>query len=411
MKILWFCSQPLRDQDPSFTGSWLQPMAEELLKTGKIELGVMAFGPVKKVTRLDFRQVKQWLIPAALKFGKDGLPSQSVLSDIITAVKYFSPDLIHIWGAEYFWGLLTARGIIARPALLEIQGLKSACAKVFYGGLSVRERFACISIKEILKCRTMSSDCQDFINWIPFENEIIRGHRFISVQSPWTYANISDVNPVAKLFDTNIVLRDAFYKAPLWQSPDSPVIFTTAAYTSPFKGLHVAVKAFARLKRKFPNARLRIAGAHQRQGIRQDGYVRWINLLIKELDLRSSVDWLGALNADQIASELACSSVALLPTFVETCCVAMLEAMILGTPVVASYVGGIPSLGRDEESCLFFSPGDDVMCAHQLVRLLVDKDLALQISRNSHSVASNRNDRAMLAQRQIDIYKTLFALV
>ena len=148
MKILWFCNQPLRDQDPSFTGSWLQPMAEGLLGRGSIELAVIAFGPVNRVTRADFRQVKQWIVPAGLKPGRDGLPRAEVVDAIISAVKSFDPDLVHVWGCESFWGLMTARGMLSCPVLLEIQGIKSACAKVFYGGLSVGERLDCIGIKD-----------------------------------------------------------------------------------------------------------------------------------------------------------------------------------------------------------------------------------------------------------------------
>ena len=33
-------------------------------------------------------------------------------------------------------------------------------------------------------------------------------------------------------------------------------------------------------------------------------------------------------------------------------------------------------LGRDEETCLFFPPGDEAMCAYQIGRLLGDVDLA-----------------------------------
>jgi len=81
------------------------------------------------------------------------------------------------------------------------------------------------------------------------------------------------------------------------------------------------------------------------------------------------------------------------------------EAMRIGTPTVVSYTGGTPYLGRDEESCLFFPPGDEAMCAYQLERLLNNAELALQLSRESRKIATVRNDRHRIVERQLEIYR------
>ena len=130
MKILWLCNCPLSDSDAGETGAWQGAMACGLLDSGAVELGIIATGPVKQFTRRDYRQVKQWLVPAGSPLGSDGLPSPSLVRAIVAAAGEFSPDLIHIWGTENFWGLLPARGLLKYPSLLEIQGLKGPYSKV-----------------------------------------------------------------------------------------------------------------------------------------------------------------------------------------------------------------------------------------------------------------------------------------
>jgi glycosyltransferase involved in cell wall biosynthesis len=405
MKVLWFCNCRLSDSDAGGTGSWLDAMARGLLASRSVELGIIVSGPVKQVTRSDYRQVKQWLVPGRIRFGRDGLPQNTLVNSIVAAVNEFSPDLVHVWGTESWWGLLTARGLLTYPTLLEMQGIKGQIAKVFYGGLTLPEQIHCIGVKELLKRRTMHSDRRVFARWGAYEEEIIRGHQCIDVQSAWVSAQVKAIQPKAHMFSVELALRQPFYDHDGWQSSCSSTIFCTAAYTSPFKGLHVAIRALALLRKRIPEARLRIAGAHQRPGIRQEGYMRWINRMIRHLDLDHAVDWMGPLSADQIVAEMKNAGAMVIPTFIENCCTAMQEAMSIGIPVVVSYAGGIPSLAKDEDSCLFFPPGDEAMCAYQLERVLTDKELALRISLESRKIATVRNDRARIVQRQLEIYR------
>lgn len=405
MKILWLCNGPLGDVEAGGTGTWLGAMARGLLDSGGVELGIIASGPVRQFTRHDYRQVKQWLVPSGTTLGCDGLPAASLVQAILSAAKAFAPDLIHIWGTEVFWGLLTARRLMPYPTLLEMQGLKTQIAKVFCGGLTASEQFQAIGFKELIKLRTMHSARRAFAHWGLREEEIVRGHRFVGVQSAWMAAHVKAVNPNARRFAIDLALRQPFYDTDGWQPSGRPTLFSIAAYTAPFKGLHVAIRALSLLRLRIPDARLRIAGAHQRAGIRQDGYMRWLNRLIRQLALAEAIDWLGPLNAEQIVTELQSAVAFVLPTFIENCCTSMQEAMAIGTPVVGSYVGGLPSIGKDEDSCLFFPAGDAAMCAYQLERVLTDATLAQRLSQASRRVAASRNDRRRIVLRQLEIYQ------
>jgi len=95
------------------------------------------------------------------------------------------------------------------------------------------------------------------------------------------------------------VLRRAVWS----HSTTEPVLFCSAATPAPYKGFHDAIRAIALLSRRFPKIRLRIAGNHQRMGIKQSGYIRWLNRLCEELGVADRIDWLGPLSAGQIVTE------------------------------------------------------------------------------------------------------------
>jgi glycosyltransferase involved in cell wall biosynthesis len=411
MRILWLCNKVLSEHDSGTTGTWLDAMAQALTRSGEVELGNIAQGKVARCTRKDCGTIRQWVIPSR-PIGRDGLPPKSVIAEISQAIDEFAPDLVHIWGTESYWGLLTARGLIRVPALLEMQGLKGAIARVFAGGLTWEEQLRCIGPKEIIKRSTVFRQRKQFARWGRFEQEIIRGHQWITTQSDWIRAWVKSINPGCQFFHNDLALNSAFY-SDFWRLPvtDQKIIFCSAAYPVPYKGLHVAIRAIAVLKRRLTNIKLHIAGAHQRQGLRQEGYVAWLNRQVKELGVQDEVVWLGALTASQIVEQMRLASAMVLPTFIENCSTAMQEAMMFGIPLVVSYVGGLPSLARDKESALFFPAGDAEMCAYQLERLLTDRALAERIGKGAREIALDRNDPERIVRNQIDIYSNIIESV
>jgi len=410
MKVLWLSPVMLTDRDEG-GGTWLRALASHLIRSDQVVLGNIAMAPISKTTRQDYGAINQWLVPGVHNSSRNILPSNSLIENVADAAKEFQPDIIHVWGTEYFWGLLTARKLLPYPSLLEIQGLKAPCSRAFAGGLSFREILSCIGIKEVLRRSTIFQVKKRFAEWASFENEIIAKHSNITTQSLWVEAWVRFINPSCNLFHTEIILRDAFYESEPWRSSGNFEIFTSAANSGPFKGLHDAIRAIAILRERIPSIKLKIAGPHQRKGIRQDAYIRWVDANIKRYDLSNNVDWLGPLSAKEIAEELTRSAGALMPSHCESYSVAFAEAMQLGVPIVTSFTGGTAWLGRDEESALFYPAGDEVMCAHQLGRILTDSKLAERLSRKGREIAVIRNNPQKIVSNQLDTYRCILDTV
>jgi len=408
MKILWLCNRMLFKSEETGTGGWLGAMAESLLKykNNFLELANITFGNVSHVTETNVGGIKQWIVPSgkAQQHG-DSLP---YLSNIFRIIEQYTPDVIHVWGTETFFGLITARGYVDIPSVLEMQGLVGAYAKVYHSDLTLQEQIRCTGLKEILKSSMIIQQAQKYKKWGIIEKEIIRGHQFIITQSDWMQSQIKHLSSQNQCFQNARILRKPFYESTPWNPAlKRNIIFCSAAYPVPYKGLHVALRSISILKKRVPDIQIRIAGVLQKKGIRMDGYMRWINHLIKKLNIEANVFWLGGLNADQISCEMLNASAMVLPSFIENCSNALQEAMLVGLPVVTSYAGGSPSLVKDEESALFFSPGDEVMCASQLERLMTDSVMSVKLSKKARNTALKRNDPFEVVNRQFDIYKTV----
>ena len=185
-KVLWMSNKVLSDKDRGGTGTWLTAMAQGLMNTGEVQLTNISHGLVAHLTHQDFGQLSQWIIPSDVMVRyQNSVPPKRLIAELNEVVEAYAPDLVHVWGTEMFWGLLTARKVIRQRSLLEMQGLKWAIARVYAGGLTFQEQLACIGLKEIIRRTTILHGKGQVKRWGRLEREIVAGHEFITVQSKW----------------------------------------------------------------------------------------------------------------------------------------------------------------------------------------------------------------------------------
>ena len=85
------------------------------------------------------------------------------------------------------------------------------------------------------------------------------------------------------------------------------------------------------------------------------------------------------------------------------------EAMLLGVPVVASRVGGIPSLIAEEEEGLLFEACNAEGLAEDVIRIWKDDNLALRLSQGGAHRARLTHDADVNFMRLIEIYKEILS--
>lgn len=131
------------------------------------------------------------------------------------------------------------------------------------------------------------------------------------------------------------------------------------------KDLPTFLRAAALLRSSDPETRFVIIG----EGTER----KRIESLIRELEISASVLLLG--DRCDVPDLLAALDVFVLSSVTESFPNAILEAMVMGRPVVATRVGGIPELVEDGKTGFLVLPGDASAMAQRIQQLLLDPAL------------------------------------
>jgi len=134
------------------------------------------------------------------------------------------------------------------------------------------------------------------------------------------------------------------------------------------KALATAIDAVARV----PEARLVVVGdGPERAGLEERA---------RRLGLNGRVRFLGSLPRAAVLDELARARAAILSSDWENFPHAAVEALAVGTPVVATAVGGVPEVVRDGVNGLLVPPGSPDALAEAIARLLGSPELEARLA-------------------------------
>ena len=110
---------------------------------------------------------------------------------------------------------------------------------------------------------------------------------------------------------------------------------------------------------------------------------------------------------ENVFSVLLTADVFVLPSLHESSPNALIEAMAVGIPCVASDVGGIVDLIANEENGLRVPPEDPETLASALHRVLTDADFAAVLGQNARTTIQQKFDSTESMQRLEAIYQQL----
>jgi colanic acid/amylovoran biosynthesis glycosyltransferase len=164
------------------------------------------------------------------------------------------------------------------------------------------------------------------------------------------------------------------------------------------KGHGDLVTAVQLLRARGIDARLEIAGEDEQGG---SGFHRTLDREIADAGLVDAAKLLGAVSEERVRAGLEGAHVFALASLAEPLGVAIMEAMAIGAPVVATGAGGVPELVRDEQDGLLVPPASPARLADAIERLARDPTLADRMARSGSkrilaSFDSSRSAKALL---------------
>ena len=161
----------------------------------------------------------------------------------------------------------------------------------------------------------------------------------------------------------NIVDLSRFRFAPRREFGSAPHLIVTRNLEDIYD-IPTALRAFAKVRQVFPEARLTVAGTGpQRVALER---------LAAALNLKDCVDFCGRIDNQQIPTLYASADGMFNPSTVDNMPISLLEAMACGVPFVSTRAGGIPDLVDCGRTGWLVPVGDDTAMAEHMIALLKD---------------------------------------
>jgi len=162
------------------------------------------------------------------------------------------------------------------------------------------------------------------------------------------------------------------------------------------KGFDIALAAFASVVKRFPDARLIIAG---------DGPERPnLERRTVELGLTNVVDLIGWVAPERVAALLNTVTAVVMPSRQEPFGLVALEAALMARPIVATRVGGLPEVVVHEQTGLLVESENSSALAEAIGYLLMHPGAATQMGQ----AARLRAHHAFTWERHVNAYDSLY---
>jgi glycosyltransferase involved in cell wall biosynthesis len=164
------------------------------------------------------------------------------------------------------------------------------------------------------------------------------------------------------------------------------------------KGIETIIKAIPLVLKQYPQTLFIFAGAG-----RCDPYKK----MLSRLDVPSPNYRFIKVPYGNMPGLYQQSDIFVLPSYMESCPMSILEASASGVPVIATNVGDIPNLVDDGKTGFLFSPGDWLTLASLLKLLLEDEGLCASLGTAGRKKIENDFSINMLGIKTLDVYKKI----
>lgn len=335
-------------------------------------------------------------------------------------IEDFNPDLIHVQGTEYFYGCFPQDVYCGKPVVVSIQGLISGLHVPYPGGLSPRElRGTNWNLRAILKGHTIYGDQRIWREGRAAQEEkILRMQRNFIGRTAWDESVIRYFNPHARYFSVNENLRAELFAARRTRTFVKPhSIYCSASSGAPFKGAHWLIRAVASLKEEFPDIDLRIAAANGlrkptrlRDKLMDQSYNTYLRRLIGELGVADRITLLPSLPVEGVRTELEQAELYVLPSMGENSSNSLCEAMLVGTPAIATFAGGTPSMIQDGVEGMLVPPADPYALAGAIRYAFLHGDEMEAMAARARMRALKRHDAKANAEAMLKVYHELITV-
>ncbi|WP_455673675.1 glycosyltransferase family 4 protein [Phocaeicola sp.] len=404
MRILWFTNTPSNyvSIEGYNGGGWISSLENELKKSKEVELGIsfwlenqsykimqdrVVYYPISTIK---VSKMKRTIMSILEKEDRDLINKK--ISCFLDIVNDFNPDIIHVFGSEQEFGLISKYTSI--PVVLHIQGILNPCFNAFLPPFISWRDYYFSNLNPI-------SVWRKFIERIFWRNSckremnILGNVKYYLGRTEWDQRVIKIYNERCEYYHCNEILRDDFYNLSERHLPSKLTIVSTISAPL-YKGFDLILKTANILKNilhidfewmVFGN--IDPAFAEKRTDIKSQD----VNVLL-----------MGVVTAAELKNRILNCTLFIYPSYIDNSPNSLCEAQMLGCCVVSTNVGGISSLIEDGKSGFLVPANDPFQISYLVKKLYYDKELNISIGNTAREVALQRHCKEHIIDTLLDVY-------
>lgn len=405
MRVLWFSVTPSLFNPFSNShngGGWIASLEQIVRKSDVIDLGIaFYFGNDYNVYHND--GVKYYTLPNDHR----SLIQRLVASDDTNArvdrylkiVDDFKPDIIHVFGSENDFGLICDKTDI--PVVIHMQGsLPPYHNALFPIGMNKLDFLSGRGLtwrRRLIGWRSESS----FRRKAERETKILKNCRFFMGRTAWDKNIVKLFNPSAMYYHCEEALRDSFINGDkVWKYRERTKMLIVSVISNPwYKGVDLILKTAKLLKVD--------VGLQFEWAVYGVSDIRFFENKygVKAHDV--NVDIKGSVGKETLVDALCDASCYVHTSYIDNSPNSLCEAQYLGVPVLATYVGGIPSLVEDGHTGILFPANDPYSLAGHLQVIHNNRQFSENLGNAARRIAIDRHNPDSIGASLLNIYKSV----
>ena len=314
---------------------------------------------------------------------------------LVKVVEDFKPDIIHCFGSEWNWGLLAKETEV--PVVLHMQGFiniyNDSNRKIHHKPQPIW--------KKLLHPRgVVQGIFLKYYNLKRDENErdIMQSCHYFMGRTEWDRNIVKFFSPNSKYYHCPEAIRPAIYdSAEKWSYRDCDTIkIVTVASAGNLKGNGIILETAQILKRMGVNFEWRVSGDKGIFAL----FEHTTGIHAEDVNIKL----LGYIDVEKVRQELLDAEIFVLPSIMDNSPNSLCEAQLIGTPVIASYVGGIPQMVENNVTGILYPYNEPYALAFNILNLHNSPEMLRMLSINEIEKAHQRHSPELLCERLKEIY-------
>jgi glycosyltransferase involved in cell wall biosynthesis len=414
IKVIWFeVTEPSRYKRDGrvVVGGWQDSLEEIVRSCQDIEL-LIAFetsNPEAKVKAIDgITYIPIYIsynLVERLRLHWSWIDyERNLVPACIRIVEKYSPDLIHVFGNEWPFGLVAQYTNI--PVVIHIQGAivpyNDASYPPGYNGYTLYKSRRWNIIKGIKQYNAR----QKWLSRMRMEYRIWRAVDNYMGRTEWDRSVANVLHPGNHYYHVEEALRSSFIDGnKSWTYSQRRMLrLITIGCSSYQKGMDMLLKTAYCLKRMGIEFEWKVAGCMSKEMLNVIEYTEGITFR------DNNVEILGYTQPDELSDLLCSASLYVHTAYIENSPNSVCESQCLGVPLVSTYVGGIATLVRNGIDGVLVPANDPYQMANTIVELAADKDKLEMMSANTMSFARKRHNKLNILNQLLACYKSILKI-